>query len=206
MRGRPSSFIHALELSKSVANSAVTRHLEDGPYGGIPIYSGEKQHGESVEAPLDDHETGWGAARILDVSVAQVAHALSAGKLWLPAEPEAFELPMAKLSEVGERGLDSQMFISVAHKGPFTKSQASPTATYPSLWSHHAPNETRMICNPDSQLLVRPGMESEAAKIWATASRVHLNREFTFGAQALTIAFTEQVNAGGRAWPNVFRR
>ncbi len=203
LAGRPSSFIHALELSKSVANGAAIRNLEDGPYGGIPIYSGEEQDGESVEAPLDDHETGWGAARILDASVAQVAHSLSSGKLWLPAEPEAHELSMAELSEVGKRGLDSQMFISVAHKGPFTRTSASPTATYPSLWNHDAHNETRMICNPDSQLLVKPGMESEAATIWATSSRVHLNRDFRFTSQPLTVAFTEQRSIGGVAWPNV---
>ena len=203
LAGRPSSFIHALELSKSVSNAAVIRNLEDGPYGGVPIYSGEERDGESVEAPLDDHETGWGAARILDASVAQVAHSLSRGKLWLPAEPKARELSMAELREVGKRGLDSQMFISAAHKGPFTRTSASPTATYPSLWNHDARNETRMICNPDSQLLVRPGMESEVAKIWATSSRAHLNREFTFGAQALAISFTEQESAGGRVWPNI---
>ena len=95
------------------------------------------------------------------------------------------------------------MFISAAHKGPFTRSNASATATYPSLWNHNAKNETRVICDPDSQLRVRPGMESEAATVWTTASRIHLNREFTFGAQALAIAFTEQESAGGRVWPNI---
>ena len=203
LTGRPSSFIHALELSKSVANDAAIRNLEDGPYGGIPIYSGEERDGESVRAPLDDHETGWGAARILDASLAQVAHALSNGKLWLPAQPEALDLPMARLNKVGKRGLDSQMFISAAHKGPFTRSQAGPTATYPSLWNHNAKNETRMICDPDSQLLVRPGMEPEAAAIWATASRAHISRGFRFNAQPLSVAFTEQESIGGRAWPNV---
>ncbi len=203
LTGKPSSFIHALELSKSVVNGAVIRNLEDGPYGGVPIYSGEERDGESVHAPLDDHETGWGAARILDTSVAQVAHSLSGRKLWLPAEPEARELSMAELNEVGKRGLDSQMFISAAHKGPFTRTQASPTATYPSLWNHSATNEKRMVCTPDSQLLVKPGMESEAVTIWTTASRVHLNRDFRFTSQPLTVAFTEQRSIGGVAWPNV---
>ena len=148
LAGRPSSFIHALELSKSIATGGTARRLEDGPYGGIPIYSGEGRYGESVEAPLGDYGTGWGAARILDASLAQVAYWLSRGKLWLPAEPEAVDLRMARLSDIGERGLDSQMFISKAHKGPFTRSPASATATYPSLWNHNAKNETRMVCKP----------------------------------------------------------
>ena len=107
------------------------------------------------------------------------------------------------MSQVGRRGLDSQLFISSAHKGPFTKAPPSPTATYPALWNHDAKNETRMVCTPDSQLLVRPGMEAKASEVWATASRVHINRDFTFGSQALVIAFTEWRSIGGRVWPNL---
>ena len=203
LRRKPVDFAHALELSKVIVSSAATRHLEDGPYGGIPIYCGDELAGEVLDAPVDSHENGWGVARILDASAAQVAHALSAGELWLPTELQARELPMAQLNRVGQRGLDSQLFISAAHKGPFTKAPAIPTATYPSLWSHNARNETRMICVPDSQLLVRPGMESEATQIWATASRAHLSRGFRFNSQPLATAFTEQESIGGRAWPNV---
>ena len=60
-----------------------------------------------------------------------------------------------------------------------------------------------MICAPDSQLQVRPGMEAKAATVWTTAGRSHLNREFTFGSQALAVSFTEQESIGGRVWPNV---
>ena len=60
-----------------------------------------------------------------------------------------------------------------------------------------------MVCDPDSQLLVRQGLEEKAANIWATASRSHLNLDFTFGSQALAIAFTDRETIGGRVWPNV---
>ena len=90
-----------------------------------------------------------------------------------------------------------------APRGPFDKVAASPTATYPALWSHNARQETRMVCLPDSQLLVRPGMEEKAADVWETASRVHLNLGFRFNTQPLAIAFTDQHSLGGRAWPNV---
>ena len=46
-------------------------------------------------------------------------------------------------------------------------------------------------------------MEGKAAYVWATASRAHLNRDFTFGSQALAVAFTERESVGGRVWPNV---
>ena len=80
---------------------------------------------------------------------------------------------------------------------------ADPTATYPALWNHDARKETRLVCEPDSQLVVRVGMEAKAAEIWATAGRAHLNLDFTFGSQALAVAFTERESIGGRVWPNV---
>ncbi len=200
---RPAGLAAAAEIAKAIPNAAGVRHLEDGPYGGSAIHIGESQVGEALNAPLGDYESGWGAARIADASLSQTAYALSAGKLWPPAQSQAIELPVAMLNQVGQRGLDSQLFISAAHKGPFTKAAPSATATYPALWNHNAKNETKMICKPDSQLHVRRGMENEASKLWATASRAHINRDFTFGSQALAVAYTERDSVGGRVWPNV---
>ena len=192
LRLRPGGFVHAQELSKGMALSVEIRQIEDGPYGGMPLYCGEEPAGDILDAPLDGYADGWGAARILDASVAQTAHALSIGTLWLPTRLEALDLPIVQLKDVGRRGLDSQLFISAAHKGPFTKGPASPTATYPTLWNHNASKEKRMILEPDSQMLVRRGMEQKAADVWETASLSHLNRDFRFNSQPLTAAFTEQ--------------
>ena len=200
---RPGGFVESREFARGIAADAELNRLEDGPYGGVPIYCGEELVGEALDAPIDGYATGWGVARISDASLAQVAHSLSEGKLWLPAAAETHELPIARLSEVGQRGLDSQMVISAAHNAPFTKHPPSPTATYPALWNHNARNETRMVCVPDSQLRARRGMGTRVAEIWATASRVHLNRHFTFGSQALAIAFTEYPSMGGAVWPNI---
>ena len=112
-------------------------------------------------------------------------------------------LPIAMLNEVGERGLDSQLFIGGGHKGPFAKQNMSPTATYPSLWNHEESKETFMVCLSDSSLRVRQGMETKAAELWATASRSHISRGFRFNSQALAAAFTDQETIGGRAWPSV---
>ena len=59
------------------------------------------------------------------------------------------------------------------------------------------------MCQPDIQLFVKPGMEDKAAHVWASASRAHLNLDFRFTSQPLTVAFTEPASIGGRAWPNV---
>ena len=203
LRHRPHDFAEAQELSKAILSRKEMSKLERGPYGGVPIYSGNALMGEKLDAPIDSHKNGWGAARILDASLAQVAQALSVGKLWLPATADPNELPIVKLKEVGRFGVHHSMLVMATHKGPFTKAPPSETATYPSLWNHNAKRETRLICPPDSQLLVKQGMERRAAELWTTASHSHLNREFTFGSQALAIAFTEQESIGGRIWANI---
>ena len=203
LRSKPNNFVHALELSKAALSGSEIRHLEDGPYGGIPIYCGDALAGESLDAPVGSHENGWSAARIFDASVAQVAYSLSGGELWLPAAQKAQELPITQLTRIGQRGVDHQFFVSVAHRAPFIKQPASPTSTYPSLWNHDAKGETRMVCVPDSQMLVRPGMESAAARLWEVASRSHITQEFRFTSQPLAVAITDRESIGGRAWPNV---
>ena len=203
LRSKPTNFAHALELSKASLAGSMIRQLEDGPYGGTPMYFGEALAGELLGAPVDSHENGWGAARIFDASLAQVAYSLSVGELWLPATQNAQELPIAPLALVGRRGVDHQFFVSVAHKAPFIKQPASPTSTYPSLWNHNAKEETRMVCVPDSQMLVRPGMELAAARLWEVASRSHITQEFRFTSQPLAVAITDRESIGGRAWPNV---
>ena len=205
LRRRPRDFVEAHEVANAILSSAETRHIEDGPYGGIFIKCGDgiEPDGEILDAPISNYADGWGAARLRDAAVAQVAHALTAGRLWLPPHRAAQDLPIAPLREIGRRGLDSQLFISAAHRGPFTRSAPSSTADYPALWNHNARRETRMVCDPDWSLRVRPGAEARAAEVWATASRCHLNREFTFGSQALAVAFTEFESAGGSVWPNV---
>ena len=203
LRHRPDSFATAQELAKFICSGNSIRRLEDGPYGGTPIYCGDNLVGEMLEAPIDDFENGWGAARILDASLTQVAHSLSNGELRLPAEPRMNRLPIVRLSEIGQLGLHDSYLTMETHNGPFVKESASPTATYPSLYNHNAQRETKLICDPDSQLRVQRGMEERAAELWTTAGRSHISRGFRFNSQPLAAAFTEQESLGGRAWPNV---
>ncbi len=203
LRRRPPGFAEASEVASAVISSTGERKLEDGPYGGIPIYCGTAPAGEILDAPLAEYESGWGAARIADAALAQVAHSLAGGKLWLPAEPQALDLPVTTLGEIGQLGVHDSMLTMTTHNGPFVKEPPSPTATYPSLYSHRARNETRLICAPDSQLRVKRGMERRAAELWATASRAHISRDFRFNSQPLTVAITEMASIGGTAWPNV---
>ena len=85
----------------------------------------------------------------------------------------------------------------------FYKTVPSDTSIYLALWNHNAKQETQLICQPDCQLFVKPGMETKAAKIWATASRSHLILDFRFNSQPLAAVFTNRKCIGGSAWPNV---
>ena len=203
LRHKPHGFAHASALAGSQLKGAQLRRLEDGPYGGTPLTLGGETAGEMITAPHGAGGENWGAVRLSDHSLAQTAYALAQSKLWLPGSASAVELKTALLGDLGKLGFVHRDITGPAPRGPFDKVAASPTATYPALWNHDAQKETRMVCAPDSQLQVRQGLEKKAASVWATASRSHLNLDFTFGSQALSIAFTDMESVGGRVWPNV---
>ena len=200
---RPKGFIHASLLAQNILDSAQTRTIEDGPYGGTAMTIGNETAGEMLTAASQLDGESWGAVRLTDYSLAQTAYALSNSKLWLPGSPTAVELKTTKLNSAGRLGLHHRDINGPPPRAPFVKTAYNPTATYPCLWNHNAPKETRMVCIPDSQLRVIQGLEEKSANVWSTASRGHLNRDFRFNSQPLTVAFTEQASIGGRAWPNV---
>ena len=197
---RPTSFAPAEAIAKNIIANGNLRGIESGPYGGTRLTVGNELVGERLSVPGGDL---WGCVRLLDYSLAQAAYALIDSRLWLPGIADAVDLKVAPLGEVGKLGLVDRDINGPPPRGPFSKVAPSPTATYPCLWNHDAKNETRIICAPDSQLEARLGMEAKAATVWSTASRAHVNREFTFGSQALAAAFTERDSMGGSAWPNV---
>ena len=203
LRRRPRGLAHSSLLAQKIVDADFTRRIEDGPYGGTSLMIGNNIVGEMLTSPRSSSSEPWGAVRLLDCSLAQTAYTLSHSRLWLPGESSIRDVPSASLSVVGRLGLVSRDIDGPSPRGPFSKIPASPTATYPALWNHNAKNETKLVCANDFQLQVRPGMEAKADQVWATASRAHLNLEFTFGSQPLAVAFTEQESIGGRVWPNV---
>ena len=203
LQHRPQGFGQPSALASTILHSGDVRRIENGPYGGTRLRVGGESAGEIVAVPYRTRGRNWGAVRLSDHSLAQSAYALSRGSLWLPGNPSSVALRTMLLGRVGKLGLVDRDINGPTPRGPFNKTPPGPTATYPALWNHHARQEKRIVCLPDSQLIVRPRMEDRAADVWATASRAHLNRDFTFGSQALAIAFTEMESIGGRVWPNV---
>ena len=190
-------------IAKSLLENGYRRQIEDGPYGGTRLTVGDELAGECVTAPSGPDGATWGSVRLSDYSLAQTAYALSNSQLWLPGQPIPLQLLTATLGSIGELGLVHRDITGPPPRGPFNKIAPSDTATYPALWNHNASEEKRMVCVPDSQLEVRLGMESKAIAAWINASRSHINSDFTFGSQALAVAFTERDSLGGSVWPNV---
>ena len=203
LRRRPQGFAESSAVAGNIIDRDDIKEIEAGPYGGAYLTIGNDMAGEMLTAPQSGDGENWGSVRLYDYSLAQTAYALSNGKLWLPGEPAALELPTELLGNVGQLGTYHLDISGPAPRAPFARANPSPTATYPCLWNHDARKETRIVCEPDSQLQVRTGLESKAANVWATASRAHLNRDFRFNSQPLTVAFTEQKSMGGISWPNV---
>ena len=200
---RPAGFIQASEVSRTMATLGSVRRIEDGPYGATPLISGEEKIGEVISAPFPQSGDPCGAVRLSDASLAQTAFALSDAKLSLPGHASTFGINMTLLGNFARTGLHHRDITGPRPRGPFDQAAPSPTATYPALWSHNAKNETRMVCEVDSQLVTRQGMEAKAQTLWETSSRSHLNLDFRFNSQPLGVAFTERESIGGRAWPTV---
>ena len=200
---RPSGFVGASEVAKNMANVGTVRRIEDGPYGGTLLTSGEENVGEVMTAPFPGSGGPCRAVRLSDVSLAQTANAMSQSRLWLPRQDSDYGIDVTSLDSIGRVGLYHLDIRGAPPRGPFDKVAPSPTATYPALWNHNAKNETYMVCEPDSELKVRIGMEDKANLVWKTASRGHLNLEFTFGSQPLAVAFTNGASIGGTAWGNI---
>ena len=203
LRHRPQGFASAAAIAMRIVDSGYVRQIEDGPYGGTTVTVGDEVCGEMVTSSVGQDGDNWGAVRLADYSVAQTAYLLAQSRLWLPSDPKPTDIPMKILHHIGQRGLYDMNIAGKGSSAPFTKAKHSPTATFPSLWNHNASEETRFLCEPDSQLVVKHGAESRAHEVWATASRTHLNRDFRFTSQSLLVSFTEQKSIGGRAWPNV---
>ena len=177
LASRPQGFAHAAEIARSILQAGSTWQLEDGPYDGEPLQVGSELVGKTLTAPCSPEGDMWSGTRISDYSLAQTAHALTGSRLWLPGVASAIELRTAPLTLVGQRGLYDMNIAGKSSSAPFDKVEPSATATYPALWNHYAKKETKMVCVPDIALQVKPGQQTKAAEVWATASRGHMNRD-----------------------------
>ena len=164
---QPESTLHG-ELTAQVIRKAVSdgniRRLEDGPFGGTRILLGETVEAEAIECPLPA-EGPWQLVGIKDLTLAQTAHQLSRGRLWIEgmAAAQPVLVPIAPLAQISRRmgphDLDitgSQIKSDGLPQGPFELvAGTAPTMAYPSLWNHDSTRERRLQVEPDSHCRIR---------------------------------------------------
>ena len=197
LRDRPQSTVDALEVARSIVRSAVEET------GFIQI--GGDEVGCYIRASLAD----GGCASLREPDAAAAALELPRGSLRLPHLADTLPAPIARLAELGERGLvdrdiagEEKNGVGVP-RGPldvFPRREGTPT--YPMLWAHDAARERRLVVQPDREGRVRPQRDQHAIDVWETATRLHFNRDFRLNSQSLGACLTPERSIGGRAWPN----
>ena len=209
----------AARQMRQLIEGSKLKKLEDGPVGGTPLRFGDDTIGQALDAPLPPSD-GWNLSRIADLALAQTAYQLpSKGRVWLPSmnAAEAVDIPITVVSAIGKIGpyhLDIQGKTSSGEiRGPFSTVKIKPKSapTYPVLWSHDAKREKTLLFKPDREGLPLKGttsaeqtkVEKKVARVWATASHCHFNRDFQFNSQPMAMQFTPQRAIGGRAWLSI---
>jgi hypothetical protein len=208
----------AKQIRRLIENKEL-RRLEDGPVGGTPLHFGNDVIGQVIDAPI--HKSGaWNPSRIADLSLAQAAYQMANRKrIWFPTmqEPEATNVPIARVQTIGEIGpYHADINFSTPSggiRGPFVISdvQKGSAPTYPALWKHDATREATLMFDAESEAQPRHAknakekhlIDHKVAAIWATASHCHFNQNFRFNSQPTAMQFTPRRSIGGRAWISI---
>ena len=222
LKGQPANTLEG-ELVGQAIETAIAeggvRSLENGPFGGTRILLGDTLIGEMLSCALPT-EGAWQTVGIRDFTLAQTAHQLAVGRLWIEGMPslEAIPIPVCTIQDavrrIGPHDLDltgSQVKSDGLPQGPFEKLPGIPAgAAFPCLWNHDNTRERHMGVMPDSHCQMRQidgqvpvAIRERAEARWATASRAHYNRDLQFNAQSIVVAMTPVESLGGRAWPTL---
>lgn len=100
LKERPASTLLGSSLATQIRRmiqSKNLRRLEDGPTGGTPLLFGDEIVGQAMDAPLPSSGE-LNISRINDLSLAQAAHQLLNGCVWLPGmnKSEAITIPVTR--------------------------------------------------------------------------------------------------------------
>ena len=190
---RPGSMNEAVELARQIVQ------VDERESGEVTI--GDEQAFDFFRTSIENA----GVAGVASVELATSMLHLISGSVVSPQTGNSFEIPLVRLTEIGECGPVHRKIGSKGTRnprGPFQISGPHSASDYPVLWSHHAEDERQMLVKPDSRGVVRPGKQEEARTIWKTATRLHFNLDFRLTSQSLSACMTPSLTIGGTAWPS----
>ena len=189
LRSRPATSVEA---------TGIAHMLPEIPEQGSGlIFVGNVEAGCFIRSTL---ESG-GCASLREPTIANSMLSLEQGAVSLPRTNDRHLIPIVTIGDIGARGFHDMQITGKAN-GPFDVIVRRDAPTYPMLWGHDADRERRLVVAPDSEGRVRKGRQDRALDVWATASRLHLNRDFRLNSQSLAACLTTERSIGGRAWPN----
>ena len=203
---RPESELEALEVASGIHKiKKELQHLEVEITGGNLIKVGNDTLGSAISAPLGRAKAAWPVVRVKDISVAQTAHHLTTGQLWLPtANPH--QLPICQLSELAIMGFCRRDVSGDERGGFYVEEGCTDTADYPGLEGIDCEAQRAMLVEPDVHLRPVPNRYAQVRKVMTRNSRVHYNMSLTFNAHSLMVLFTEKEVIGVSSAPNVVFR
>lgn len=193
---RPTHHVEAVELAKFV--SEIDRRKECVK----PIAIGNKDNNGHF---INTKQFYCGCAGVAEADLSMFMLSLLDGTFVTPQTKKKINLPVARLSTLGDRGLVDRDIDGKDLRGPFDRIALEPGRfpTYSVLWNRKAERERSFIVDPDCELLIRNGEQERATQIWTQkTSRLHLTRDFNSSSQSLTACLTPEKTLGGRAWPN----
>lgn len=197
LKERPRNRLEAQETARAV-HQVIAELNEPNTHSDVTV--GENIVG-SVRLETANRREKWTTARIANLNLVHTAKNLANGKLQLPQHPEPIAIPIAPMGQLGRVG---PLHRDITERGPFAKQSGANSATeWPMLWNQDSKVQTSMATSPDSAGTIKSGKEPDAKKIWSQASHLHLNSDFRFNSNPTAAAYTEQVTAGGRSWPNL---
>ena len=209
-----STSILAALISRQLTTEA-TPSIRDQVLADTALRLGGNHVADIISAPVQT--TPWQLVGLADLALAQVAYNLVSGVLLYVSSPAAasLRLPIVLYSALGDIGpydlTIRQDLLDGTPQGPFRVISPirSPLPSYPMIWNHDARKERSLTVEPDVEGEIKhwpsdqSSIDAKAARIWATATRAHYNRDLQFNAQSIIVAMTERKCIGGRAWPSV---
>lgn len=196
----PATKLEAQETARAI-KAAVGKTTEPDTWNRIQI--GDETIG-SVHCEPISRNRKWTTIRVSDPALVGRAKSLAHGKLRLPQRAGAIEIAVTAVGKIAQVGpVDRD--ITGRSNSPFDKRDGcQSTHEYPMLWSNDNKRQNSLLTKPDSHGEVRRNREEAAEQMWSHfATRLHINRDFRFNANATVAACTQRTSLGGRAWPTL---
>lgn len=165
------------------------------------------------EVVISNFRDGGGMVGCNMPQVFRFADSLRSGVLDFGTSSKTYNVPMAVMEDLANRGLANTVTASTATDGrelfdssPFIVEEIYENLPeYPAMWWTRSADEKTMVIQPNAQFRVKKDADgnprkSHARRVWGYASRMKFLRDFGIGSNRIVMGLTEKASSGGRSW------